>query len=141
MVLVWWLLELLMVRCSVGGVKWLVVVALCRGGVSGGPRGVVMVDVLLQETMGDIMECQLEACVCLLVMCLDMSVVVLLVCNRLTRLVDLIMVVIVCLVYFSPSQLVLVIICLASCLFFALLSRCLVRCCIFIFVSYNDHCW
>ena len=34
-VLVGWLLELLVVRCSVGGVKWLVVVALCRGGVSG----------------------------------------------------------------------------------------------------------
>ena len=33
--LVGWLLELLVVRCSVGGVKWLVVVALCRGGVSG----------------------------------------------------------------------------------------------------------
>ena len=63
-------------RCSVGGVKWLVVVALCRGGVSGGSCGVVMVDVLWKETMGDIMELQLEDCVWLLVMCLDMSVVV-----------------------------------------------------------------
>ena len=83
----------------------------------------------------------MEDFVCLLVMCLDISVVVVLGCNRLTRFVDLIMDVIVCLVYFSHSSLVLVIICLASYLFFALLSRCLVRCCIFIFVSYNDHCW
>ena len=45
-VLVGWMLELLVVRCSVGGVEWLVVVAWCRGGVSVGPRGVVMVDVL-----------------------------------------------------------------------------------------------
>ena len=57
-------------------------------------------------------------------MCLDMSVVVLLGCNRLTRLADLIMDVMVRLVYFSPSSLVLVMICLASCLSFALLSRC-----------------
>lgn len=83
----------------------------------------------------------MEDCVWLLVMCLDMSVVVLLGCNRLTRLVDLIMDVMVRLVYFSPSSLVLVMICLASCLSFALLSRCWVRCCIFMFVSCNDHCW
>lgn len=56
MVLVGWLMELLVVRCSVCGVKWLVVVTLCRGGVSGGPRGLVMVGVLWPETMGDIME-------------------------------------------------------------------------------------
>ena len=36
-----WLLEFLVVRCSVGGVKCLVVVPLRRGGVSGCPRGVI----------------------------------------------------------------------------------------------------
>lgn len=67
----------------------------------------------------------MENCVWLLVLvCLSLGVVVVLSCNRLTRLVDLIKDVMARLVYFSPSSFVLLMIWLASCLSFVLLSRC-----------------